>query len=169
VQPINQKKRDALTHDRLTTILRFDEVTGRLFWRGGVKRGVWEGMPAGVYSHKYPRIKIDEFTYKIAHVIWFYKTGRWPPIFLDHRDLNTKNNDPDNLREANHSQNNANRRCRPNSTGFKGVIREGRRFGAYISINGKNKSLGRFDTPEAAHAAYCAAATERFGEFARFA
>lgn len=34
--------------------------------------------------------------------------------------------------------------------------------------DGKNKHLGMFTTPEAAHAAYCAAALERFGEFAKF-
>lgn len=42
------------------------------------------------------------------------------------------------------------------------------KYRAFISINGKNKHLGMFTTPEAAHAAYCAAALERFGEFAKF-
>lgn len=33
-------------------------------------------------------------------------------------------------------------------------------------LNGKNKHLGYYDTPEAGHAAYCKAASELHGEFA---
>lgn len=168
---VNQKKRDHLTKDRLKSLFTFDEVTCRFFWRGGVKRGCREGMPAGSYDMKYPIIRIDGYVYKVHHLVWLWRTGNWPIEFVDHRDLHTKNDAADNLRAATHSQNNANRRCRPNSTGFKGVMRQPHKekpFGAYISIDGKNKSLGRFKTAEEAHAAYCAAAVERFGEFARF-
>jgi hypothetical protein len=38
---------------------------------------------------------------------------------------------------------------------------------AQISVDGRSKHLGRFPTPEQAHAAYVAAAREHYGEFAR--
>jgi hypothetical protein len=43
------------------------------------------------------------------------------------------------------------------------------RLRASIYIDKKCRHLGMFDTPAEAHAAYCAAASKAFGEFARFA
>ena len=52
---------------------------------------------------------------------------------------------------------------------MKGVSRARGRWRARIKTYGREVELGRFDTKEEAHAAYCRAATEYFGEFARFA
>lgn len=75
-----------------------------------------------------------------------------------------------NLRFATQSQNNQNRRRhRNNKSGYKGVSwRKARRnWIAVIQIDGKRKHLGGFSTPEAAHEAYCNAAVQFHGEFAR--
>ncbi len=96
--------------------------------------------------------------------------GIWPKNLIDHEDHNCKNNRLLNLREATHQQNQFNKRM-PNKTGFKGVVRSGSTKNPYMSlirINGKQTYLGSFETPEAAHAAYCAAAQEHHGEFATF-
>jgi hypothetical protein len=72
------------------------------------------------------------------------------------------------LRTATPSQNSANRR-RPqnNRSGFKGVFAYRGKWRATISKNGKSVLLGTYPTPQAAHAAYVAAARKLFGEFAR--
>jgi hypothetical protein len=44
-----------------------------------------------------------------------------------------------------------------NATGFLGVHRQGSKFRSRIRVNGRNVSLGMFETPEAAYAAYVAA------------
>lgn len=51
---------------------------------------------------------------------------------------------------------------RTNKTGFKGVKYDpdGKKWSARIMRNGKRIELGRFATPEEAHAAYCSAAAE---------
>ena len=89
---------------------------------------------------------------------------------VDHRDGNGLNNTRANLRIATHTQNMQNRkRHKNNKSGYKGVYR--RRSGkwrAAIRVNGKYISLGSFDTPEEAYAAYCKAAIQYHGEFARF-
>ncbi len=61
------------------------------------------------------------------------------------------------------------KRRRSNVSGFKGVHFEKKsgRFRAIIKVNGRTKQLGGFDTAEAAHARYCEAAKQHFGEFAR--
>jgi hypothetical protein len=58
---------------------------------------------------------------------------------------------------------------RHNTSGFKGVCRcrESGKWRASISKNGRWIHLGRFATPQAAHAAYADAARKLFGEFAR--
>ena len=50
------------------------------------------------------------------------------------------------------------------NTGYTGVYREHRRFRAVISINGKAKHIGMFDTAEEAAAAYNKVSKEHFGE-----
>jgi hypothetical protein len=51
-----------------------------------------------------------------------------------------------------------------NSTGYRGVIRQGKKYYAYIYINKKNVSLGAFDTPEEAAYAYNKKSLEVFGK-----
>lgn len=98
-------------------------------------------------------------------------TGEWPPEEVDHRDLDKSNDRWENLRLGDHGQNQSNSRARKhNITGVKGVsaTRDGK-YQAKISIDGQTVSLGRFETIEAAHAAYCAAAKAKRGSFFRAA
>lgn len=96
-----------------------------------------------------------------------------PPagIDIDHRDGNSLNNRRANLRLATHAQNQHNRKAyATNTSGYKGVsyYRPTGKWVARIELKGKCKGLGYFFTPEAAHAAYIAAAKELHGEFARW-
>lgn len=87
---------------------------------------------------------------------------------VDHRDGNGLNNRRDNLRPATEHQNRGNQGLlHSNSSGFKGVDRDRRSWRARITIDGKRRHLGNFDTATEAALAYDAAAREVFGEFAR--
>lgn len=57
-----------------------------------------------------------------------------------------------------------------NKSGYKGVYwrADMGTWRAAITIDYKRVSLGYFDTPEQAHAAYCKAALELHGDFANF-
>ena len=93
-----------------------------------------------------------------------------PDIECDHIDGDGLNNIRSNLRLATRAENQRNRgKNRNNTTGFKGVSfrKETRKFQAHIRLNGRRVYLGLFPTPEAAHAAYCAAAMKLHGAFAR--
>jgi hypothetical protein len=90
----------------------------------------------------------------------------------DHRDVNRLNNKRENLRVCTQAQNTRNRPIgRDNTSGFKGVSfqAETRKWRASISVNNKGRHLGLFDTPEAAHAAYCEASKKYHGDFGRAA
>jgi hypothetical protein len=91
-------------------------------------------------------------------------------LLVDHRDGDGLNNRRSNLRVATRAQNNRNQRLVVrNSSGFKGVSwdKHERKWQAQIRMNNKTHNLGRYRTPEDAHAAYCEASTRLHGEFAR--
>lgn len=93
-----------------------------------------------------------------------------PSEQVDHKDLNTLNNRRENLRLATGGQNQRNKgRLRSNTSGFKGVYfcKRDNKWRATIHKDSKRFCLGSFNTPEEAHDAYCKAAKELHGEFAR--
>lgn len=90
-----------------------------------------------------------------------------PGEMVDHINGNALDNRRSNLRICTNAQNQCNSRAR-NKTGFKGVHHRGNKYYAQITVNRKCITLGVYVTPEEAHAAYCKAALEYHGEFARF-
>lgn len=92
---------------------------------------------------------------------------------VDHRNGNgLDNRRSSNLRLATPAQNQHNQRLsRSNTSGFKGVCwdKGAGKWMAYINLGGKGRYLGRYETPELAHAAYAAASAELHGEFGRAA
>lgn len=108
------------------------------------------------------------------HQVVFIVTHGYLPDEIDHIDGDKTNNSPSNLRACSSTQNKRNTVGRRTYRGqatlsqFKGVscdVRDGR-WTAVIRVNGRNKSLGRFDTEVAAAKAYDDAAREHFGDFA---
>lgn len=89
---------------------------------------------------------------------------------VDHRDLDTLNNQKDNLRRSNKSLNGANRLANDNNTsGYKGVTwhKLAKKWLSQITVRGTRLYLGLFTDPAAASDAYYQAAKEHFGEYAR--
>ena len=170
--PIRRPSPEALVH-----MLRLDESTGRLFWkpRDNTIAG-WNDRCAGRETFT----RTDRKGYKIGtllnrhakahHVVWALSYGEWPSGIVDHIDGDKANNKPSNLRLASPSQNNFNSKVYSNNkSGLKGVSwhKARSKWIAQIAARGCSKMLGYFDTKEAAHEAYCAAAIDLHGKFAR--
>lgn len=87
---------------------------------------------------------------------------------VDHINGDKLDNRSCNLRACTQLQNSRNR-ISTNLAGLKGVSFDKSRglWQAGITVNYKRKALGRFSSPEEAHAAYCKAAKELHGEFAK--
>jgi len=154
-----------LTHERLLQALSYNAGTGVFVSRSTGKR-------VGAGSSDYGTIRIDGKTYKSHRLAWFYVTGAWPAVEIDHRDLDKSNNRFSNLRNASASLNKRNSPTyRNNKAGLKGVClnKRGGTYRAQISINGSTKRIRSFRTAEEAHAAYVLEAARLFGEFARAA
>lgn len=101
-----------------------------------------------------------------------FLTGAPRGFQVDHLNCNGLDNRRANLRVCSQSQNQGNSRRRTdNTSGFKGVSwnKQAGKWQARIRRGGRRVHLGYFTTPEDAHTAYCLAAVEVFGEFARSA
>ena len=87
----------------------------------------------------------------------------------DHIDRDTLNNQRYNLRSATRQQNSANHKLNVNNvTGFRGICYTERLkpWMARISVNGRYKFLGRYETAIEAAKAYDKAAVAQYGDFA---
>lgn len=154
-----------LTPEFVREHLHYDPDTGLFTWLKTVPHGgkAKVGAVAGTKTVN-GRIGIGIFGYRFyAHrLAWLYVYGYWPKKHIDHIDGNPSNNKLNNLREANQSENLQNLSSRPkisNKSGFVGASWSNyhKKWVAVIRINGKQTFLGRFPTPELAHAAYCEA------------
>lgn len=151
-----------LSQSRLKHLLHYDPGTGVFTWlvdrRGTAKAGSTAGS---VQVTGYRAISVDRKIYRASHLAWLYMTGAWPRAFIDHRDTDPTNDRWSNLREATQVENvqNVIRPRRDSTSGVKGVNwhRKDGKWRARISVAGRQKFLGNFDTAEEAHAAYVAA------------
>lgn len=169
-----------LTHAQLLELISYDPATGLFTLRKTTRI-----RSAGTVINK-NKIRVQRSGRKVrvttvhvsglratraGRVAWFYMTGEWPAVEVDHQDNDGWNQKWDNIREASRSQNQANtRRYKSNSSGKKCVFPSGRTarpWRAQIQKDKRRISLGNFETKDDAYAAYMAAAQSLHGDFAR--
>lgn len=150
----------------LKRILHYDPATGVFTWVSSPRRK-WAGRVAGTTNADgYVYISIDGKRYLAHRLAFLYMTG-FMPRTVDHID--GMSNAWVNLRPTDAAGNSVNARGRQAVSGAKGVYRQpGRRkYIALITVNGRSKWLGAFDTIEEAKNAYTRAqrarALEKFG------
>src|ERR1700741_188672 len=150
-----------LTQSRLQELLHYDPATGIFTWLAQVSAKTTIGKQAGYENKKgYIMVGVDGRCYRAHRLAWLYVTGSWPVNRIDHRDTRRSNNAWRNLREATGAENQQNRKSGSKSkSGLLGVGWDGRKkkWKAAIQVNNVSTHLGRFKTPEEAHAAYVAA------------
>lgn len=164
-----QKERE-LTYVLATAEWAYDAATGVI-----TKRATGEvvgGRQNTGYGYGQVRWSQNGKSYAAHRLAWLLETGAWPTGYVDHANNDHGDNRFENLRDCTQSQNLGNQRRRITSkSGVKGVYWDTRRakWHAQIAVNGKSRTLGRFDSKDDAATAYAKAAHETFGEFARLA
>lgn len=154
-------KEDSLTAERVRELFLYDPETGVFTRRVGRRAGTKAGDIAGGIKPNGYRVIWIGANYMAHRLAWLYVHGTWPEGQIDHINRVRDDNRIANLRSVACAENIQNRdRQGNNVSGFKGVFRAkgNRRWTAQITANGVQMHLGTYETAEAAHAAYCAAA-----------
>lgn len=160
---------ETISQSGLRELFSYDSQSGLLV-RKKFKGGKRAGPVGTVHSQGYLTVGVLNKVYKVHRLVWLYHHGVFPEDMIDHINGEKADNRIENLRLATASLNKANEKLRrDNTSGFKGAKPHKGKWQARIGINGVRRSLGYFDTPEGAHAAYMKAAVKHFGEFARSA
>ena len=147
---------------RLREALDYEPETGLFRWKIQIASRV-PGDIAGNHTHGYIEIGLDGVSYRAHHLAWLFVYGEIPDLLIDHIDGNRANNRISNLRLATQAQNLQNlRKSRGKYTILLGVTyhKQAGKWLAQIRVNGRNKSLGLFDSAEDAHIAYLHAKRE---------
>ena len=146
---------------------------GIFIWRQKTGRGNHirlSGDQAGTATKNgYRSIIIGGVSYYEHRLAWFFINGKWPDHQIDHINMMRSDNRETNLREATNAQNKQNSKIHAdNKSGYKGIYYHScGKWHATIMALGRKKSLGYFDTPASASAAYEEAASREFGKFWR--
>ena len=159
--------------DRLKQLFYYDADTG-LFIRKIPRGSSTAGAIAGCKTRRgYIAMCVDGVVYLAHRLAWLYVTSEDPRQWIvDHSNGNPTDNRFQNLRICTNAGNTQNAcRQKNNKSGFKGVSfdAERKQWRASIRANNVYKHLGRYQTAQEAHRAYCKAAAELHGEFARTA
>lgn len=161
-----------LTQTRLKELLHYDPESGSFTRkaRSAVRcRGKVGDVLGSINSRGYLTISVDNKKYQAHRLAWLLTHGEFPPDQIDHINGIKTDNRIANLRPATRQENGQNSKKRKdNTSGFKGASFDKQRgkWKAVISVPllGE-RSLGYFDTPEAAAAMYAGAARLFHAEF----
>ena len=161
-----------MDYSEASKLLRYDEVTGALYWLSDMR----VGFKGSVLAHKAGDlakckrkdgrsvVRLKGKLYMAYRVAWLLKTGAWPAGEIDHKNGDSSDDSFKNLRDVSRRTNTENRHAANSkklSSKFLGVYankaNRSQPWRALISANGKQISLGAFDTEEEAYAAYLGA------------
>ena len=134
------------------------------FDEGGV---YWDLFFESEYKN-YFRVTIFYKLYGVHRIIFFMHNNYLPKI-IDHIDGNPKNNNINNLREANNCSNMWNSKLHSRNTSkYKNVIfrKDRNKWTCRFKVNGKNIMRGAFNTAEEANLYAINLRNELHGEFA---
>ena len=138
-----------LDRQHLFLLLDYDPETGVFRWRTQ-RRNIVAGTVAGSLDGKgYLRLTIDYTEYRAHRLAWFYMTGVWPDVEVDHKNRCRTDNRWCNLRLATSGEQkqNAATRC-DSSTRVRGVgfLASKQKWLVRIAVGGTRRYVGLFDT-----------------------
>jgi hypothetical protein len=139
---------------RICELLHYDPETGDFTWRARSGNVLAGSVAGGISKKGYRRIRVDRQAFMAHRLAWLMSHGAWPPEQIDHINGCRDDNRISNLRLATLAENQQNVKKGWGKCPLQGIENRKGRFRAVIRASGKRYSLGTFDTPEEAAAAY---------------
>jgi len=151
----------ALTQAELKAVFTYNKRTGVLRWRIQPAQGVPRGSVAGsLHPQGYVMVQVNGKIYAAHRLIWVLLHGVEPDV-INHVNGTRWDNRASNLENVTRTENlQLHRKARSDSTtGLLGVTYRAdcNKYQSKIRRNGVTVHLGTFNSPEEAHAKYCAA------------
>lgn len=143
------------TQAALLNVFSYNTQSGELTHTYTTLSGAQDSLATFAHSRGYLSVCVGKTQYLAHRVIYLMMTGNWPE-HIDHINHIKHDNRWDNLRNTSQEDNNRNMPKQTNSTtGILGVSlhQPTGKYRAYISVKGRAKHLGLFDTVAAAKAA----------------
>lgn len=154
------KMSDKFSGEYVHERLRYDEYTGKLYWKTAFHKSRI-GMEAGGIDYQNEhrgyyrlRVNLDGRQTFAHHIVWFLNYGYWPQdtgLVIDHIDGDGLNNRLSNLRLVDYSTNAKNMSLTSLSkSGVPGVtwVADRSKWRVRIKVDGVKKSLGSFTSFE---------------------
>lgn len=148
-----------ISAEQARAMLSYDPFTGVFTRRLNRSHNAKAGDVAGYQRQDgYWVIGVNGYQYRAHRLAWLITQGAWPDVDIDHIDGNPSNNRIANLRQATRSENlqNQNKAHSGSTSGILGVhwSNQRKKWVAAITVNGKVRSLGRWESKDLAHQAY---------------
>lgn len=145
----------------------FEDIGHNVRYRVRVGGKAQPGFEPKVGANGYRQASYQGRQYPVHVLLWAMRTGTWPTQDIDHKNCDKGDNSPDNLRLVTHQQNMFNQPLsRANTTGYKGVRRQGVGFAGVVQLGGKHHYTRRCATAEEAHQLVVALRVQLHGEYA---
>jgi hypothetical protein len=135
--------------------LRYEPDTGHLYWIKSPHPRIKVDSRAGTLNpNGYIHVTLNRVIYAAHRVAWFLYHGEQPPNPVDHKNQVRDDNRISNLRDGRGGVQDSNRGQYAKASSLpKWVYRNGNGFRARVGRNGKQYTVGNYETPEQAHEA----------------
>jgi hypothetical protein len=153
----NEKVVNLVDIERAKQLLEYNSETGIFRWKVSPNKRIAEWSVAGTnHTEGYISISVDRKRVLAHRLAWMFVYGRPPHGEIDHINRVRNDNRISNLREATSASNKQNLSMRSdNKSAIMGVNwhKASQKWRAYVSVNGRQISLGYYDSIHAAKAA----------------
>lgn len=161
---MSAKVKTELTAERLRELLSYDPATGQFIRKATSRTDQIGSVAYTAHTSGYSRFSVGHKKYYAHRLAWMYVYGVWPSGDIDHINHDKTDTRISNLRDVSRSVNNQNQ-IRAQAGGASKVLgvswsKAAQKWGACITVDGKNHHLGLFVEKEDARGAYIKAKRE---------